>query len=166
MEKKTALKIIAVFSFFAVLISLFLLYQHFSTEVSRFCNFGKSFSCDIVNKGEYSTLDGVTNLALSIVFQKNFYMSFSIPNALISIGVFFFFLLAAGRIYRKKSFLGMNEKTLIKVMKIIMVLSLVYAAFLIYIEAEVLQTWCLFCLTLDVVMLVITYALFTMEGKR
>jgi uncharacterized membrane protein len=165
MKKKTALKINAVFSFLAVLISLFLLYQHFSTEVSRFCNFGKSFSCDIVNKGEYSTLDGVTNLALSIIFQKNFYINFPLPNALISVLVFFFFLLTAGRIYRKKSLFGINEKTLIKAMKIIMVLSLMYAAFLIYIESEVLQTWCLFCLTLDVVMLVIAYALFTMEGK-
>lgn len=165
MKKKTALKVMALFSFIAVLISLFLLYQHFSTEVSKFCNFGESFSCDIVNRGEYSTVDGVANLALSIVFQQNFYLNFPLPNALISLLVFFFFLLAAGSMYRKKSLFGMREKTVIKVLKTIMILSIIYAAFLIYIEAAVLQTWCVFCLTLDAVMLVIAYALFTMEGK-
>lgn len=163
MRQATAYKIIKVTAMLAVLISLFLLYQHYAKESSRFCNFGKSFSCDIVNKGEYSTVDGVANLALSLVFGANFYLNIPIPNSLISVMVFGFMFFVAHNLQKKKSFLGMREGALLKAMQGIMVASILYALFLIYIEAAVLYSWCLFCLALDAVMLVMAVAVFRMK---
>lgn len=163
MKQATAYKIIQITAILAVLISLFLLYQHYAKESSRFCNFGKSFSCDIVNKGEYATVDGVLNLALSMVFGANFYLNIPIPNSLISVIVFGFLGFAAYHLQKKKKFLGMREKTGIKVMRWIIVASILYALFLIYIEAAVLYSWCIFCLALDAVMVVMAIAVFKLK---
>ena len=43
-----------------MLISLFLVYEHFSSTASEFCDFGEGLDCGIVNKSPYSTLDGIT----------------------------------------------------------------------------------------------------------
>ncbi len=88
MDKKRGLKLIAIFSVLAILVSVYLAYQHFSIEPSKWCNIGASFSCDIVNKSEFSTLDGVFNLFLKIIFDRDFYWYFPIPNAIISTLIF------------------------------------------------------------------------------
>src|SRR3989344_3443121 len=122
MEKRRGLKLIAIFSALAILVSVYLAYQHFSTEPSKWCNIGASFSCDIVNKSEFSTVDGVFNLFL-------------------------------------------KSSTVIKIIQYLMILSIIYAAFLIYIEAEVLQSWCIFCLLLDLIILIITYIIFAIKEE-
>ena len=61
---------IKVFLILGILISLFLLYEHFSYTADRFCTFGESLNCGIVNKGPYSTLDGISYL-LTIDFGLN-----------------------------------------------------------------------------------------------
>ena len=166
MNKKGALKILIAASALAVLISLFLNYQHFSKEASKFCNFGAYFSCDIVNKGEYSTVDGVINLVADKILGGHHYVYLPVPNAVISLVVFLFILGGALRLQRKKSYFGMKDETVLKVLRVLVILGWVYAAILIFIEAEVLQTWCLFCLLLDMIMVLIAYALFAVGRER
>src|SRR3989344_2808480 len=45
-----------------MLISLFLVYEHFTPTASKFCSFGKGFDCGIVNKSPYANIDGISYL--------------------------------------------------------------------------------------------------------
>ena len=166
MDKKRASLWLMVVSILGLLISLFLLYQHYSPEESTFCNFGASFNCDIVNKGEYSNVDGVFNLMLRMMFGGYYYFDIPIPNSLISVIVFIFIIGAAIKIRNNKNYFGMNQKTIISVLKVLMILSILYALFLVYIEYAILQFWCIFCLALDAVIILSTWLIFVIGGKK
>ena len=166
MEEKRGFKLIAIFSILAVLISIYLAYQHFAPEGSSWCNIGKYFSCDIVNKSEFSTIDGVFNLFLKIIFDRDFYWYLPIPNALISILIFLFILIGSIKLQHSNSYLFMQKHTFINIVRYIMISSIIYAAFLVYIEAQILKSWCIFCLALDALILIITYLIFAMEVKK
>lgn len=166
MKRKRAVEVLFFASLVAVLLSLFLLYQHYSKEASGFCNFGELLNCDVVNKGEYSTVDGVVNLVLDNVLGGHHYLYFPVPNAAVSVVVFLFFFGAAMRLYRGRSYFGMGERMVVRVLGLLIGLSWVYALILIYIEWRVLQSWCVFCLALDVVMLVIAYAVISLWRRR
>src|SRR3989338_9061549 len=165
MEKRRGLKLIAIFSALAILVSVYLAYQHFSTEPSKWCNIGASFSCDIVNKSEFSTVDGVFNLFLKIIFDRDFYWYLPILNAIISVLIFLFIFGASIKLLYSNKYLFMKSSTVIKIIQYLMILSIIYAAFLIYIEAEVLQSWCIFCLLLDLIILIITYIIFAIKEE-
>ncbi len=96
------------------------LQHHFAKSKTNYCDFGESFNCDIVNRSTYSTV-------------------FGIPDALI--GIFgYAALLAFATFYRD------NEQT----PAILLGGSLVgvsFALYLTYIEAYVLATWCILCLS-------------------
>ena len=67
---KNKFKIFNVVLIIGMLISLFLVYEHFSPSASKFCTFGNSFNCGIVNKSPYANLDGLSYL-LTIDFKLN-----------------------------------------------------------------------------------------------
>ena len=95
--------ILKIFLVIGMLISLFLIYEHFSETASEFCTFGTSFDCGIVNKSPYSTLDGISylltidyglNLPL-INLTPNLFLEFIFSNAFLGFLtlLFLFFLL-------------------------------------------------------------------------
>ena len=51
--------LIALIAVAGTIVSSISLYHHYGTSKTSVCNFGKSFNCDIVNRGTYSTLVGV-----------------------------------------------------------------------------------------------------------
>ena len=65
MDKKRGLIIILIYSIFAVLISSYLLYQHYSDE-SSFCDVSAGLSCDIVNRSLYSEIFNIPISAFAI----------------------------------------------------------------------------------------------------
>ncbi|HXZ40963.1 MAG TPA: vitamin K epoxide reductase family protein [Terriglobales bacterium] len=96
------------------------LYHHYGTSKTNYCDFGENFNCDIVNRSTYSTFLGI-------------------PDALIGI-LGYTALLALATIYRTKI-----ETPLI--LLIASVAGLGFALYLTYIEAFVLATWCVLCLS-------------------
>lgn len=103
-----------------IAVSAFSLFSHYSERASAFCNFGGSFNCDIVNRGIYSTLWGM-------------------PVALIGIlGYAALFLVA----FFRARFSGAP-----RVLALLACLGLVFALYLTYLEAFVLASWCIFCVT-------------------
>lgn len=163
MDKKTGHKTLYIASLLAVIVSIILIYQHYNPEESKFCNFGASFSCDIVNKGEYSTIDGEINLLLSMIFGGYYSLYLPIPNSIISFFIMLFIMGAAKRLYKNKKYFGMGEKKLIKLIKLLLVLSALYALFLVYIEAAIIQSWCIFCLALDALILIMLITVFSIR---
>jgi len=165
MQEKKRLQWIRVLSILAIVVSLYLVYQHYEKEDSEFCVFGEGFDCNIVNKSPYANVDGFLYF---LVFDKLWdipYIEIPIPNALISVLVFVFIFLTASSLMKKQPFFGMGRKGLISALKIIMYVSLIYAAYLLYIEAYILLNYCIFCLTLDVLIIIILWLVLGLQAK-
>ena len=111
---------IAIISVAGVSVSSISLYHHFGTSKTSFCDLGRSFNCDLVNRSIYSTVAGV-------------------PVALIGI-LGYLAILAFATVYRDKA-----ETPL--VLALASVGGLAFSLRLTYIEAHVLGVWCLLCLS-------------------
>lgn len=111
---------IAVVAVLGIAVSSVSLYHHFGTSRTAFCDIGESFNCDIVNRSPYSVFAGV-------------------PVALIGIAGYLA-VLALATVYRSKA-----ETPFI--LLIASCIGLAFALRLTYIEARVLYTWCILCLS-------------------
>jgi uncharacterized membrane protein len=111
---------IAVLALAGIAVSSVSLYHHYGTSQTTYCDFGENFNCDIVNRSIYSTVLGV-------------------PDALIGI-VGYAGLLALTTLYRAKT----EAPALLLIAS---VAGLSFALYLTYIEAFVLATWCILCLS-------------------
>lgn len=101
-------------------VALISLYHHFGSSKSTFCDFGQSFSCDIVNRSHYSTVLGV-------------------PVALIGVCGYLLILVLA-TVYRNHS----ETRALLLTAS---VAGLAFSLYLTYIERFILHAWCVLCLT-------------------
>lgn len=119
---------IAVFSFLGMIATAYLTYQHFSAPGEAFCNVNYYLSCDIVNKSIYAEI-------------------FGIPVAIIGFAAyaFFFFL----------SFLSLPGKRAARIGALVAGCGLLFSLYLTYIEFFVLQAVCIFCVTQQILILLI-----------
>ena len=111
--------LIAILSIAGVIVSAVSLQRHYAKSATQFCDFSQRFSCDIVNRSEYSSIMdipvagiGVAGYALLFVLATFFRSRAETPNRLVGAAI-------AG---------------------------LAFALYLTYIEAYVLETWCILCL--------------------
>ena len=111
--------LIAILSIAGAIDSGIALQRYFAKSSTRFCDFSQKFSCDIVNRSEYSTLLGI-------------------PVALIGIaGYALLFVLS--------TFLRTRDETPNRLL-IAALAGFAFALYLTYVEAYVLTTWCILCL--------------------
>jgi vitamin-K-epoxide reductase (warfarin-sensitive) len=111
--------IIAVLAFAGVIVSGVSLQRHFAKSATAFCDFSQRFSCDIVNRSEYSSVVGIPVAAIGVVGYA----------ALFILSTFL-----RGRAETPNRLMGAAAA------------GLVFALYLTYIEAYVLETWCILCL--------------------
>lgn len=126
---RKAYPVIAALATAGIAVSSFSLYHHFSKSKTSFCDLGQTFNCDLVNRSSYSTVFGV-------------------PVALIGI-VGYLVILAFATVYREKA----ETPFLLAAAALA---GLAFALRLTYIEAFVLNAWCLLCLSSLTVILTIT----------
>jgi uncharacterized membrane protein len=120
---------IAVLALIGAMVSSVSLYHHYGKDKTTYCDFGQNFNCDIVNRSPYSKIMGI-------------------PVALIGI-LGYLSLLALATFYREKAETpGM--------LLLAATLGLGLAIYLTYIEAYVLGTWCILCLSSFTVIVLIT----------
>jgi len=153
MDKKKRLLYIRIIAIIAILVSGYLVYEHYRTTPSEFCVIGEGFNCDIVNKSPYAEIGGIFyflnfDLGLNVPLPN-----LPLPISGVSILIFLSFVLMTYTIQKKQKFFNINPKNQIKLLKWLIVLSIVFALYLVYIEAFVLLNWCIYCLTLDVLIL-------------
>lgn len=111
--------LIAILSIAGVIDSGVAMQRHFAKSSTRFCDFNQKFSCDIVNRSEYSTLLGI-------------------PVALIGVaGYALLFVLS--------TLLRRRDETPNRLL-IAALAGFAFALYLTYVEAYVLTTWCILCL--------------------
>lgn len=103
-----------------VAVSSVSLYHHISKSKTSFCDINQSFDCDLVNRSAYSTVLGV-------------------PVALIGI-LGYLLILGLATVYREKA-----ETPVM--LTVVSAAGLGFALYLTYIEAHVLDAWCILCLT-------------------
>ena len=121
--------LIAICAAAGITISSISLYHHYGSSKTTYCDFGANFNCDIVNRSTYSTVFGV-------------------PDALIGI-VGYAGLLGLATSYRTRTATPM-------VLLMASLAGLSFALYLTYIEAFVLATWCVLCLSSLALILMIT----------
>ena len=117
------------------------LYHHFGTSQTKYCDFGESFNCDIVNRSTYSVI-------------------FGIPVALIGI-LGYVSLLVFATVYR-------NKAEVPGILLLASVGGLGFALYLTYIEAFVLGVWCILCMSslAIIVMITILCAVLVVQSVR
>jgi uncharacterized membrane protein len=111
---------IAVLAVSGIAVSAVSLQRHYAKSATSFCDFGERFNCDVVNRSEYSKVMGLPVAAIGIV----------------GYGV----LLALATVYRSRG------ETPLRLL-VAAVGGLGFALYLTYVEAYVLETWCILCLS-------------------
>lgn len=112
--------IIAVLALAGVVDSAVALQRHYAKSATDFCDFNHKFSCDIVNRSEQSTLAGIPVAAIGVAGYAVLFVLSTIWKA------------------RSDTPLRLLAASL---------LGLAFALYLTYVEAYVLDTWCILCLT-------------------
>ena len=110
---------IAVLSVLGVLLSGIALQRHYAKSDSTFCDFSQKFSCDVVNRSEYSEVAGIPVAGIGVA------------------GYAALFLLST--VWKSR------QETPTR-MLIAAIAGLVFALYLTYVEAYQLKTWCILCL--------------------
>ncbi|MGA2858653.1 MAG: vitamin K epoxide reductase family protein [Candidatus Sulfotelmatobacter sp.] len=110
--------LIAILSLAGIIISAISLERHYAKSATEFCDFSQQFSCDIVNRSEYSSIMGI-------------------PVAGIGVAGYAALLLLA-TLWKSR------RETPLRLLAAAMA-GLAFALYLTYIEAYVLETWCILC---------------------
>lgn len=158
MHKRTILNILLIIG---MCVSLFLVYEHFSPSASKFCTFGAKLDCGIVNKSPYANLDGLSYL-LTIEYKLpiplidlsgiNIFLDFLTANATLGF-LTLLLILGLNTRYKSKQLLFIKPEANTKWMRGILLFGVIYGAYLFYIQHAILKTYCIFCLTLDLILI-------------
>jgi len=111
--------VIAVLALAGVIVSAVSLQRHYAKSATEFCDFSQKFSCDIVNRSEYSKIEGIPVAGIGVAGYA----------ALFILSTFWRF-----RAETPNRLLGAA------------IAGLAFALYLTYIEAYELMTWCMLCL--------------------
>jgi vitamin-K-epoxide reductase (warfarin-sensitive) len=111
--------IVALLALAGIVVSGISLQRHYARSTTKFCDFNQQFSCDIVNRSEYSSVMGIPVAGIGIAGYGLLFVLSTVSRA---------------RADAPNRLLGAA------------LAGLAFALYLTYIEARVLQTWCILCL--------------------
>ena len=111
---------IAILSLAGVVVSAISLQRHYAKSATTYCDFTQHFNCDIVNRSEYSEIQGIPVAGIGVA------------------GYAFLFFLSTFRRFRA------DTPNLLLTAALA---GFAFALYLTYVEAYRLFTWCILCLT-------------------
>lgn len=111
---------IAVLAVAGIILSSVSLERHYAKSATSYCDFGERFNCDIVNRSEYSSIMGIPVAGIGLAGYG--------------------LLLVLSTFNRRRA---ETPAWLLAAA----VAGLAFALYLTYIEAYVLETWCILCLS-------------------
>ena len=111
--------LVALLSLAGVVISAIALQRHYAKSATQFCDFNQKFSCDVVNRSEYSSIMGIPVAGIGVAGYGFLLVLATYPRA---------------RAETPNRLLGAA------------LAGLVFGLYLTYVEAYVLNTWCILCL--------------------
>ncbi|MGB8063905.1 MAG: vitamin K epoxide reductase family protein [Candidatus Sulfotelmatobacter sp.] len=121
--------LIAVLSLAGIGDSAISLERHYAKSATTYCDFSQKFSCDIVNRSEYSEIAGI-------------------PVAGIGVAGY-------AALFALSTFWRLRTETPVRLL-VASLAGLAFALYLTYIEAYQLMTWCILCLISLTLICVIT----------
>ena len=127
--RRVLFALVATLSLAGVMVSAISLQRHYAKSATEFCDFSQQFSCDIVNRSEYSSIMGIPVAAIGVAGYA----------ALFVFSTF----------WKSK---GETANRLLAAA----IAGLAFALYLTYIEAYVLTTWCILCLISQSLIFLIT----------
>jgi uncharacterized membrane protein len=130
--------LIGIFTPIGLAASIESLLAHYDVVSSGFCTFSATFNCDVVNKSAYAEILGI-------------------PVAALGLAAYLLFGFALLWLWHHP-----NDRLLTFALALA-VGGLTFSLYLTYIEAFVLYTWCIVCLTSLFCILAITYSLFALR---
>lgn len=140
-----------IISIVSLLLSSYLLFLHYSDKES-FCDISQGLSCDIVNKSIYS----------------EFPPGSGIPVSLMGIFTFLIIIVALKFIKSDKKFnIGktvVDKKILSNFIFYLMIISLVFALYLVYTELVLILSICILCVTLDIFIILLLILSYMLRG--
>lgn len=120
---------IAVLSFAGIVLSAVSLQRHYAKSATEFCDFSQKFNCDIVNRSEYSEVQGIPVAAIGVLGYATLFLLSTFWN---------------------------SRATTPKRLLAVSIAGLCFALYLTYVEAYELKTWCILCVASQVVIFLIT----------
>lgn len=111
--------LIAVLAFAGIVLSAVSLQRHYAKSATAFCDVGERFDCDIVNRSQYSSVMGIPVAGIGVAGYAA--------------------LLLLSTVYRRQ------VETPFRLL-IAAIAGLLFALYLTYVEAYLLETWCILCL--------------------
>jgi vitamin-K-epoxide reductase (warfarin-sensitive) len=130
---------VAILSLAGTVVSGISLQRHYAKSATDFCDFSQKFSCDIVNRSEYSSLAGIPVAGIGLAGYL----------ALMCLST-----LWRSRFETPVRLLGASGA------------GLAFALYLTYIEAYKLETWCILCLTSLLLIFLITVLAISIKLKN
>lgn len=127
MKKNIAIKLILFFAAFGIVVSVYALAHHFELAGGEFCSIGDTLDCDKVNRSVYSEIFGVPVALLGIIFYASVF-SLALVN----------FLRLA---------IGITENFCHKALFYLSASGLLFTLYLNFVEAFLIKSFCLVCLT-------------------
>jgi uncharacterized membrane protein len=127
---------VAILSLGGVILSAVSLERHYAKSATAYCDFSQKFNCDMVNRSQYSSIEGIPVAAIGVA------------------GYAALFFLA--------TFWRARAETPNRLMGAALA-GLAFALYLTYIEAYQLLTWCILCLSSLVLIFLIS--VLTIVGK-
>jgi uncharacterized membrane protein len=112
--------VVAILSLGGVTLSAVSLQRHYAKSATAYCDFSQKFSCDIVNRSEYSSIEGIPVAAIGVAGYA----------ALVLLATFW-----RARVETPNRLMGAA------------LAGFAFALYLTYIEAYELRTWCILCLS-------------------
>ena len=144
-----------------ILLSLFLIYEHFATVASQLCSFGNSLDCHIVSKSPYANLDGIVYLlvidfGLNIpsvdIKGINWFFDLITSNAFLGFLTLVLLLIMFYFYRNQKNFIFIRSHRLLLWMKGILIFGVLYGFYLLFVQHFILKYYCIFCLGLDLIL--------------
>jgi vitamin-K-epoxide reductase (warfarin-sensitive) len=111
--------LIAVLSLAGMIVSGVSLQRHYAKSTTQFCDFSQKFSCDTVNRSEYSSIEGIPVAGIGVAGYAALFLCVTLWKS---------------RAETPTRLLGAA------------ISGLAFALYLTYIEAYELMTWCILCL--------------------
>ena len=129
MKISTHYKLLAGLNFLGMLVSGYLIYIHFEPSLTDFCNLGEQWNCEIVNKSIYAEIWGIPVAVLGFLAYTSFFI-FSLHG------------------------LKKNQTKLIPWYFLALSLGVAFTLYLTAVETFLLHTYCLFCVTQQIIILI------------
>lgn len=128
MERKELFRtFFVIIAILGLILSVFLLKEHYASSGSSFCDFSSRINCDVVNKSPYASLFGIPIALLGLFYYLGILLFALIPERLAAVmtdgdGEFLSIIFAGYTLF-----------------------GFIFSLYLTFIEAFLLGVWCPFC---------------------